>query len=201
MTDRLTALPYGAAALLIRCRPDQTLAVAESARARWPLAFDVVPAADSVLVDGVGDVGEAVAEVGGWSVPSRVVASERLVALETRYDGPDLHEVAGAWGVSADEVVEIHAAALHVVAFCGFAPGFAYCTGLPPERAVPRRSSPRSRVDPGSVALADIYTGVYPTASPGGWQVIGRTDASLWDLGRDEPALLTPGTSVRFIPR
>lgn len=199
MTDHLLARPYGATALLISCRPEQALAVAELARARWPQALDVVPAADSVLVDGVGDVLDAAGEVGGWAVPSRAATSSRVVELEMRYDGPDLGEVAAVWGVTPDEVVEIHAAARYVVAFCGFAPGFAYCTGLPSELAMPRRSSPRSRVEPGSVALADVYTGVYPSASPGGWQVIGRTDAALWDLGRDEPALLTPGTNVRFV--
>lgn len=199
MTYALAALPYGASALLIRCRPDQTLAVVERARARWPQALDVVPAADSVLVDGVDDVVNAAAEVDGWSIGSTVLAAERVVELETQYDGPDLDDVAAAWGVAADEVPDIHATRAYVVAFCGFAPGFAYCTGLPPELAIPRRSSPRPRVEPGSVALADIYTGVYPTASPGGWQIIGRTGASLWDLARDEPALLTPGTRVRFV--
>jgi KipI family sensor histidine kinase inhibitor len=200
MTDVLAAEPYGSSALLIWCRPDQTLAVAERARQRWPLALEVVPAADSVLVDGVADLSAAVAEVGGWSVASTTWTSDRVVELSTCYEGADLAEVAAVWGVPADEVVEIHAAPLYVVAFCGFAPGFAYCAGLPSHRAVPRRSSPRARVEAGSVGLADVYTGVYPTASPGGWQVIGRTEAPLWDLSRDEPALLTPGTRVRFVP-
>lgn len=199
MTDALIAEPYGASALLVWCRPDQTLGLAERARARWPEASDVVPAADSVLVDGIGEVAAAAAEVRAWSVAPRPMTSDRVVELPTHYDGPDLSAVAALWGVSAEKVVDMHTAQLHVVAFCGFTPGFAYCAGLPPERAVPRRSDPRSRVEPGSVALADVYTGVYPTASPGGWQVIGRTDASLWDLERDEPALLTPGTGVRFI--
>lgn len=199
MSDGLNAVPFGGRALLIRCRPEDVLAVAEQARVRWPRAADVVPAADSVLVDGVDDVTAAVEEVRGWSVGSVSTAARSVVDLETRYDGPDLDEVAAAWGVSVDDVVALHTGIVHVVAFCGFAPGFAYCTGLPQERAVTRRPSPRARVEPGSVALADIFTGVYPTASPGGWQIIGRTSASLWDLGRDEPALLTPGTRVRFV--
>lgn len=199
MSDGLSAVPFGAQALLIRCRPEDVLGVAEQARARWPRAADVVPAADSVLVDGVDDVAVAVGEVRGWSVDSASTATRAVVELETRYDGLDLDVVAAAWGVSVDDVVALHTEIVHVVAFCGFAPGFAYCTGLPAERAVARRPSPRPRVEPGSVALADIFTGVYPTASPGGWQIIGRTSASLWDLGRDEPALLTPGTSVRFV--
>lgn len=159
----------------------------------------MVPAADSVVVDGIDDVEQAAVEVAGWSLVSTHPSIDRSVELPTRYDGPDLDDVAALWGVHRDEVVEIHTSTLFVVAFCGFSPGFAYCTGLGPERAVPRRSSPRPRVEPGSVALADIYTGVYPGASPGGWQVIGRTAASIWDLTRDEPALLSPGTAVRFV--
>lgn len=196
---RLSAERYGDHALLIRCEPDQGLAVAQRARARWPEASDVVPAADSVLVDGVADAVAGVAEVESWSVTPTDAVPARLVELETRYGGSDLDAVARVWGVSPDDAVILHASQLYVVAFCGFAPGFAYCTGLPEGREVPRRATPRSRVEPGSVALADIYTGVYPTASPGGWQVIGRTAAPLWDLTRDEPALLTPGTNVRFV--
>jgi KipI family sensor histidine kinase inhibitor len=194
----LEAEPFGASALLIWCQPDQVVAVAERARVRWPLARDVVPAAESVLVDGIADLGEAVDEVLGWSVGSVALTSPRLVQIDTVYDGPDLADVAEMWGIAIEDVIEIHTSALHQVAFCGFAPGFAYCTGIP--RPVPRRASPRARVEPGSVALADLYTGIYPTASPGGWQLIGRTEAPLWDLARDEPALLTPGTQVRFVP-
>lgn len=197
----LRAEAYGLRALLIRCGSQDVTAVAEHARERWPDALDVVPAADSVVVDGIDDVEQAVAEVTAWSVEPASSHAGLRVELETSYDGPDLGDVAALWGVTRDEVVEIHTSTLFVVAFCGFSPGFAYCTGLGSERAVPRRSSPRPRVEPGSVALADVYTGVYPTASPGGWQVIGRTSASLWDLSRDQPALLSPGTSVRFVAR
>lgn len=197
----LRAVPLGAEALLIWCHPDQVVALAQRARLRWPRALDVVPAAESVLVDGIRDLASAAEEVERWSVRPAAVSSGRLVEIDTFYDGPDLADVAAVWDVSVDEVVDIHTAVVHEVAFCGFAPGFAYCIGLPEGRSVPRRSSPRRRVAPGSVALADIYTGVYPTASPGGWQLIGRTDAPLWDLARDEPALLTPGTQVRFVAR
>ncbi len=85
------------------------------------------------------------------------------------------------------------------MAFVGFSPGFAYCTGLAPELAVPRLDRPRPRVPAGSVGLAGEYAGVYPSASPGGWRLLGRTDAVLWDVSREEPALLTPGTRVRFV--
>ena len=84
------------------------------------------------------------------------------------------------------------------MAFCGFAPGFGYLTGLPDDLHVPRRATPRTRVPAGSVALAGPYAGVYPQASPGGWQLVGRTDAVLFDVDRDPPALLMPGTTVRF---
>ncbi len=94
-----------------------------------------------------------------------------------------------------------HTGTTFVAAFSGFAPGFAYLAGLDDEHAVPRLDSPRTRVPAGSVALAGTWCGVYPTASPGGWQLIGHTDARLWDVERDPPALLAPGTRVRFVAR
>ena len=108
------------------------------------------------------------------------------------YDGPDLGAVAQHWGCTTEEVVEEHTSTDFVVAFCGFAPGFSYLAGLPARRAVPRLVTPRPRVTPGSVALADTWTGIYPSASPGGWLVIGTTDALVWDADRDPPALLPP---------
>ena len=119
--------------------------------------------------------------------------------MPTTYDGPDLDQVAEAWSMSTEDVVRTHQDTEFVVAFCGFAPGFGYCTGLPGDLAVPRRSSPRSRVEPGSVGLAGEYTAVYPSASPGGWQLIGRTDLRVWDASREPPALFTAGTRVRFV--
>jgi KipI family sensor histidine kinase inhibitor len=91
----------------------------------------------------------------------------------------------------------LHTSTTFTVAFCGFSPGFAYCTGL--GISVPRLDSPRARVEPGSVGLAGEFTGIYPSASPGGWRLIGRTDIDLWDTTRQEPALLAPGTTVRFV--
>jgi KipI family sensor histidine kinase inhibitor len=102
--------------------------------------------------------------------------------------------------VPGHEVPAIHAAAEFCVAFCGFAPGFGYLTGLPARYDVPRRATPRTAVPAGSVALAGPYTGVYPRSSPGGWQLIGTTDAVLWDHARVPAALLAPGTRVRFVP-
>ncbi|WP_460801616.1 5-oxoprolinase subunit B/C family protein [Microbacterium sp. GXF6406] len=120
------------------------------------------------------------------------------VVVPVHYDGEDLDEAAGLLGVSAEELVSRHLSANWRVAFSGFAPGFGYIVGDDPLFEVPRRSSPRTRVPAGSVALAGAFTGVYPRESPGGWQLIGRTDAVMWDIDRDPPALLAPGTVVRF---
>jgi KipI family sensor histidine kinase inhibitor len=120
------------------------------------------------------------------------------VTVPVVYDGEDLDEAAALLEVSADELVNRHLAAAWRVAFSGFAPGFGYVVGDDPLFAVPRRSSPRTRVPAGSVALAGEFTGVYPRESPGGWQLIGRTDAVMWDIDRDPPALLSPGAAVRF---
>src|SRR5690606_25340633 len=120
------------------------------------------------------------------------------VSIPVRYDGEDLDEVARLLDVSVAEIINRHLAADWQVAFSGFAPGFGYAVGSDPLFDVPRRSSPRTRVPAGSVALAGHFTGVYPRESPGGWQLIGRTDAVMWDIRRDPPALLAPGTLVRF---
>lgn len=122
----------------------------------------------------------------------------REVTIDVVYDGEDLAEVAELLSLSTAEVVARHQRATWQVAFSGFAPGFGYLAGDDPIFNVPRRSSPRTRVPVGAVALAGEFTGVYPRASPGGWQLIGRTDATLWDLDRQPPALFVPGTTVKF---
>ncbi|NBU26247.1 MAG: allophanate hydrolase subunit 1, partial [Gammaproteobacteria bacterium] len=121
-----------------------------------------------------------------------------LVEIPVRYDGEDLEEVARLSGLTVDEVIRRHQDSEFTVAFCGFAPGFAYMVGGDPALQVPRRSTPRARVPAGAVALGGVYCGVYPQATPGGWQLIGSTPMAMWDLGRDPPARLTPGTRVRF---
>ena len=118
--------------------------------------------------------------------------------IPVRYDGEDLDEAASLLGVSAEELVNRHLAADWRVAFSGFAPGFGYVVSSDPLFDVPRRASPRTRVPAGSVALAGQFTGVYPRESPGGWQLIGRTDAVMWDIDRTPPALFAPGVTVRF---
>jgi KipI family sensor histidine kinase inhibitor len=121
-----------------------------------------------------------------------------VVELPVVFDGADLADVAELTRRSLADVVGALTTAELTVAFCGFAPGFGYLTGLPADLHVPRRTTPRTRVPAGSVGLAGPFAGVYPQASPGGWQLVGRTDAVLFDVDRDPPALLSPGTVVRF---
>lgn len=160
-------------------------------------ATEIVPGAATVLLDGVPDPAELAARVAGWPEPTGAgPAGNEAVEVPTRYDGEDLPRVAEHWGMSTVDVVAAHTGTEFRVAFCGFAPGFAYLTGLP--YTVPRLATPRPRVPAGSVGLAGPYTGVYPSASPGGWLLIGRTELPLFTVDRQPPALLSPGTRVRF---
>lgn len=162
-------------------------------------ATDLVPAARTVLVDGVDDPVALAETLAAQRVPPVAeIADAGSVELPCVYDGPDLADVADLWGTSVDGVVARHTGTEFRVAFCGFSPGFGYLTGLPPELAVPRRPTPRPRVAAGSVGLAGAYSGVYPSPSPGGWQLIGRTGRVLFDPDASPPALLVPGTRVRF---
>ena len=133
--------------------------------------------------------------------PSVATIAADEVVLTVTYDGPDLAEVAALTDLSEDEVVAAHTETAWTVGFCGFAPGFAYLTGGDPRLHVPRRATPRANVPAGSVGLAGDFSGVYPRSSPGGWQLIGRTDADLFDVDRSPPALLQPGMRVRFEAR
>jgi KipI family sensor histidine kinase inhibitor len=198
----LTVVPYGDRALLVEARDLGAVAAVRAALERSPLPgqIDLVPAARTVLVvldRAVSD--RDVATLRGLD-PEAAGADRRTGAVELPvvFDGADLAEVAQLTGREVDDVIAALAAAELTVAFCGFAPGFGYLTGLPPDLHVPRRATPRTRVPAGSVALAGPYAGVYPQASPGGWQLVGRTDAVLFDVDRDPPALLSPGTLVRL---
>ncbi len=122
----------------------------------------------------------------------------RAIVLEVRYDGPDLADVGAACGMSPEEVVARHRSAIYEVGFLGFSPGFAYLLGGDPALRPPRRSSPRERVPAGALALAGEYSAIYPSASPGGWHLIGSCDAVLFDLARAEPALLQTGARVQL---
>jgi KipI family sensor histidine kinase inhibitor len=127
----------------------------------------------------------------------------RLVEIPVRYGaefGPDLEDVARHTGLTPERVIEMHAGAEYLVYFLGFAPGFAYLGGLPDKLATPRLSAPRKRVPAGSVAIGGNQTGVYPIESPGGWRVIGHTDAKLFDPSAAEPVLLRMGDRLRFVP-
>lgn len=163
---------------------------------------DVVPAASSVLVhcstaNALGELRRNIAALQPLSVDTE--ASSTVVEIPVTYDGPDLRDVADLCAMSIGDVVRAHVQSTWRVAFAGFAPGFAYLVGGEPRLAVPRRENPRTRVPAGSVALAAGYTAVYPHASPGGWQLIGRTELTVWDVAVDPPALLGPGTQVRFV--
>lgn len=120
------------------------------------------------------------------------------VTIDVVYDGDDLNDVATLTGLTPDEVIAAHTGTPWQVGFMGFAPGFAYLVGGDTRLQVPRRAEPRTSVPPGAVALAGEFSGIYPRQSPGGWQLIGRTDAVMFDVHRDQPALLTPGTWVQF---
>ena len=204
MRPALRVLPAGPSGVLLEAADGgETAALhAELVRRRdageLPDVQEIVPAARTVLVTGLADPRAFAAEVAGWDVPPIGEVPSAAVELAVHFDGPDLADVAAVWGVAPEEISTIVTGTPMRVAFCGFAPGFGYLTGLPADRAVPRRATPRTRVPAGSVALAGPYAGVYPQASPGGWQLVGHTDAVLWDAAREPAALLSPGTVVRF---
>ena len=163
---------------------------------------ELVPAARTVLVrfDPALTTLEALTDDLAGRRPDGASAAEGpLVEVPVCYDGADLDEVARLVGLTPAEVVRRHTASPWTVAFTGFAPGFAYLAGGDPALDVPRRSEPRTSIPAGSVGLAGPFSGVYPRASPGGWQLLGRTGLTMWDLRRAEPALLAPGMRVRFV--
>jgi KipI family sensor histidine kinase inhibitor len=121
------------------------------------------------------------------------------IEIAVMYDGEDLAFVAEACSLSEEEVIQRHLGSTYVAAFCGFAPGFAYLSGLDSALQLPRRETPRTRVPAGALAIAATYSAVYPRESPGGWHLIGSTSAELWDVARQPPALIEPGRQVRFV--
>lgn len=194
-------LPYGPRAVLVEFDSlDEVTAAATAWRqASLTGVVDVVPAERTVLVVHDGSLDPRTLE--HLPVDGGVChGAPRLVTIGVRYDGPDLAEVAAACDTTVDEVVRLHCSVDLTVAFCGFMPGFAYMVGLPHALHLPRRATPRTRVEPGSVAIAAGYCGVYPRQSPGGWHLLGTTDTVLWDDTAEPPALLSPGTTVRFVP-
>jgi len=196
-------LPAGTGALLVEVADlDEALALAASLRRDPPRGVtELVPAARTVLLrfdPDRTDPARLAAVLRGRPLTRAAAQAGELVEVPVHYDGEDLEEVARRCGFGVEEVVRRHTAATYDVAFAGFAPGFAYLAGGDPALHVPRRESPRTAIPAGAVGLAGEFSGVYPRASPGGWQLLGHTDVALWDLDRDVPALLRPGMRVRF---
>ena len=205
-------LPMGDAALLVETDDIDAVLALDAVLAPlvaandgvWAEVDDLVPAARTLLVvaRSTTDLDAlAVAVVGAAASAGRAVSSAEspVVEIPVRYDGPDLDEVAWRTGLRVDEVIRAHTETPWRVGFGGFAPGFAYLVGGDPRLHVARRAEPRTRVPAGSVGVAGEYSGVYPRESPGGWQLIGTTDVVLWDVAREPPALLVPGTTVQFV--
>ena len=194
-------LPYGPRAFLAEFDSIEAVmgASTELRRADLPSVREVVPGARTVLVVHDGGDTSTIRDLLATSSPLAAGVGPEIV-VPVRYDGLDLEEVATLTGLGVERVIELHVGASYTVAFCGFMHGFGYLVGLPPELQVPRRSTPRPRIDAGSVAIAGEWAGVYPSASPGGWRLLGHTDVVMWDERRDPPGLLEPGMRVRFVP-
>lgn len=175
------------------------MAVAAAVRAAAIEGVDeIVPAARTVLVRYRTTEPPALRDLLMAPAPP-VGDSGRLVEIVVRYDGPDLEAVAATTGLSVADVIRLHSGTDYTAAFCGFTPGFAYLAGLPPQLHLPRRPTPRTVVPARSVAIGSEFTGVYPTASPGGWHLLGTAQATMFDLDRQPPALVVPGDRVRFV--
>ena len=204
-TGPITIYDYGDQALLLEFdSTTEVVAWTQALRQAELLGvLDIVPASRTVLLKLAGPryLAPTRQRLGKIRVTSEEPASHDRradIAIDVVYDGADLDEVARLTGMTRDQVVAAHTGSLWRVGFGGFAPGFAYLTGGDERLNVPRQSDPRTRVPAGSVGLAGEFSGVYPRESPGGWQIIGRTEAVLWDVDRDPPALLSPGMWVQF---
>ncbi|WP_304351259.1 urea amidolyase family protein [Comamonas testosteroni] len=197
-------LPVNRHAILVELADLQQTLVLLGALQASPIegVQELVPAARTILVQFAPHIigaAQLVRRIAACDLSGSVQRSDVLVQIPVRYDGEDLAEVAQILGITAEEVVRRHTGSEWSVAFTGFAPGFAYLSGGDPVFNVPRRATPRTKVPAGAVALAGSFSAVYPQASPGGWQIIGVTDAAMWDLARDLPALLQPGYRVQFV--
>lgn len=208
-TVRSDVLDYGDRALLLEFDSTaEVLAWTDAVRAAdLPGVVDLVPAARTLLVTLTGPRYQAPTRqrLGALRVDREAVAESTApaghrpdVVIDVVYDGADLDDVARHTGLDRDEIVAAHTGTLWRAGFGGFAPGFAYLVGGDDRLQVPRRAEPRTKVPAGSVGLAGEFSGVYPRESPGGWQLIGRTDAVLWDVDREPPALVTSGMWVQF---
>lgn len=183
------------------------------ARQRPHWLLDIVPAfstlALAIDVDAFNAATEALADVRRWLesldpdwASAGIDAGARRHEIPLHYGGehgPDLEALARHAGLSVAQVIGLHTAVEYRVGMLGFAPGFPYLIGLDQRLSMPRHATPRTRVQAGSVGIAGAQTGIYPRSGPGGWQIIGRTEAILFDATQERPALLEPGDSVRFI--
>ena len=165
--------------------------------------LDVIPAARSVVVTfltppDAAAIALLAARISAPDSATRVV-TPRLVEIPVTYDGEDLASVAALTGLSPAQVAQLHGSVTYRAVFAGFAPGFVYLEGLPQALRLPRRSSPRTAVPRGALAMAADYTAIYPRSSPGGWHLIGRTSVELFDPRSERPVVIEPGDSVRFV--
>lgn len=214
----MTLSPLGDTAIVLELGHGISEATLASVRAltaaltRDPPAgvVDVVPAFVSVTIfydpPRIGSYEQLCAELKDRA--ARVVATAspipaRLVEIPVCYGGdfgPDLPQVAARCGLGPDEVIALHSGAEYTVYAIGFAPGFPYLGGLPVKLHTPRRATPRTQVPAGSVGIGSGQTGIYPLATPGGWNLIGRTPRALFRLHKHPPALLHAGDRVKFNP-
>ncbi|MCY0388209.1 5-oxoprolinase subunit PxpB [Robbsia sp. Bb-Pol-6] len=210
--SRPTIQPLGDSAFFVAAPAPATLAcqsrvwkVAERAR-HWPHIVDVVPGMNNLTIvfDPLAADAPALARQleQAWSETSKPAADTgRIVDVPVHYGGahgPDLPEIARHAGMPTEDVAALHAAGRYTVYFLGFQPGFAYLGGLDPRLHTPRRATPRLQVAAGSVGIGGEQTGIYPAASPGGWQLLGRSDLVFFDPQRESPCLMQPGDQVRF---
>lgn len=208
MPDQVVA--FGEAALLVELeqRVDPQVAARAAAIAdRWealghgpavPTYAAVVLRFDPLVLDPRA-AERAALDVVAATTAGPSFETGRVVEVPTRYDGPDLEEVARRSGLTVRGLIEAHTGRDHLAYFLGFMPGFAYCAGVDPRVVARRLPSPRPRIPAGTVAVADGQTAVYPAASPGGWRILGTTGLAVFDARRDPPALIRPGDRVRFV--
>lgn len=189
-------VPLGDRAIRFARPPRSARTLVRAVRA-WPGVVDVVVTRSDVAAYFAAAPPEPSAWIAALALVEEDATPAREHAIPARYDGPDLADVAARLGRHPDDVRALHAGAVYTVDFLGFAPGFAYLTGLPPALELPRRTTPRTRVPAGTLAIAAAYTAVYPFDSPGGWHLIGRAGVAMFGAGG---ALLQPGDRVRFVP-
>ncbi len=197
-------LPSGSTAMLVEVDDlDEVVALYAALIGDPPAGLvDIVPAARTLLLvtdPAVASLAAVERAVRSTTPRQDQRARGELVEVPVTYDGEDLEEAAALLGCDTVELVRRHTAAEWTVAFCGFIPGFGYLTSPTWTTPVPRRSTPRTKVPPGAVALAGEFSGVYPRESPGGWQLLGRTLRTMFDPAREAPAVLRPGVRVRFV--